>query len=70
MEPGKRHKRPSDMNQQVSKAVRPPLPRDGSAGGQNHINGKMPAGYISTWDFGNGSQTKLSGTTGGGKKVY
>ena len=70
MEAGKRHKRPSESNQQVSKAVRPPLPRDGSAGGQNQINGKMPAGYISTWDFGNGPQTRNSPTTRGGDKVY
>jgi hypothetical protein len=30
----------------------------------------MPAGYISVWDFGNGSQTKRSPSSGGGKKVY
>ena len=65
----KLHKRPSDINQQPSKAVRPPLPRDGSRDGQNNVN-KMPAGYISTWDFGNGEQTKRAPTTGGGKKVY
>ena len=65
----KLHKRPSDINQQPSRANRPPLPRDGSRDGQNNTN-KMPAGYISTWDFGNGEQTKRSPTTGGGKKVY
>ena len=65
----KLHKRPSDINQQPSKAVRPPLPRDGSRDGQNNVN-KMPAGFISVWDFGNGEQTKKSPTTGGGKKVY
>ena len=70
MEPGKRHKRTSEQNQQTSTAVRPPLPRDGSANGQNSIRDKMPAGYISTWDFGNGSQTKLSPTSGGGKRIY
>lgn len=64
----KLHKRPSDMNQQVAKSVRAQLPRDGSAGGQNNTD-RMPAGYISVWDFGNGSQTKRSPTTGGGKKV-
>lgn len=64
----KLHKRPSDLNQQPSKAVRPPLPRDASRDGQNNTN-KMPAGYISVWDFGNGEQTKRSPTTGGGKKV-
>lgn len=66
----KLHKRPSDVNQQVAKSVRPQAPRDGSKGGQNSLNGKMPAGFISVWDFGNGSQTKQSPTCGGGKKVY
>ena len=70
MEAKQKHKRPSEVNQQIAKSVRPQLPRDGSAGGQNHIASKMPAGYISTWDFGNGDQTKYSATTGGGKKVY
>ena len=65
----KLHKRPSDMNQQVAKSTRPQLPRDGSRDGQNNAD-RMPAGYISVWDFGNGSQTKVSPTTGGGKKVY
>ena len=64
-----KHKRPSELNQQTSKAVRPPLPRDGSANGQNCLNGKLPAGFISVWDFGNGYQTKRSPTSGGGKKV-
>jgi len=64
------HKRDQDLNQQASKAVRPPLPRDGSRDGQNSLNGKMPAGFISTWDFGNGTQTKESPTHGGGRKVY
>ena len=65
----KLHKRPSDMNQQVAKSTRPQLPRDGSRDGQNYAD-RMPAGYISVWDFGNGSQTKRSPSTGGGKKVY
>ena len=64
----KLHKRPSDMNQQVAKSTRPQLPRDGSRDGQNNAD-RMPSGYISVWDFGNGSQTKRSPTTGGGKKV-
>jgi hypothetical protein len=64
----KLHKRPSDVNQQVAKSVRPQLPRDGSRDGQNNAD-RMPAGYISVWDFGNGEQTKRSPTTGGGKKV-
>ena len=70
MQPGKKHQRPHELNQQVAKSVRPQLPRDGSMGGQNHIGDKMPAGYISTWDFGNGAQTKYSPVSGGGKKVY
>ena len=65
----KLHKRPSDMNQQVAKSTLPQLPRDGSRDGQNNAD-RMPAGYISVWDFGNGSQTKRSPSTGGGKKVY
>jgi len=65
----KLHKRHSDFNQQVAKSVRPQLPRDGSKDGQNNTD-RMPAGYISVWDFGNGSQTKRSPSSGGGKKVY
>ena len=70
MSPEKKHQRPSHVNQQIAKSVRPQLPRDGSAGGQNAIRDKMPAGFISVWDFGNGSQTKYSPTHGDGKKVY
>jgi hypothetical protein len=70
MKPEKKHQRPHEYNQQVAKSVRPQMPRDGSVGGQNHINGRMPAGFISAWDFGNGSQTKYAPTSGGGKKVY
>jgi hypothetical protein len=69
MKPEKKHQRPHEYNQQIGAAIRPQLPRDGSQHGQNHI-AKMPAGFISTWDFGNGEQTKYSPTTGGGKKVY
>ena len=69
MKPEKKHQRPHEYNQQVARAMRPQLPRDGSMHGQNHV-ARMPAGYISTWDFGNGDQTKYSPTTGGGKKVY
>ena len=65
----KLHKRNSDLNQQVAKSTRPQLPRDGSKDGQNNTD-RMPAGYISVWDFGNGSQTKRSPSSGGGKKVY
>ena len=68
--PKERHQRLHEYNQQIAGSVRAQLPRDGSAGGQNHITNKMPAGYISIWDFGCGEQTKLSQTSGGGKKVY
>ena len=70
MTPEKKHQRPHEYNQQIAKSIRPQLPRDGSRDGQNAITNKMPAGYISTWDFGSGSQTKYSPTSGGGKKVY
>ena len=70
MEEKQKHKRPSDINQQIAKSVRPQMPRDGSANGQNHITNKMPAGYISTWDFGCGCQTKKSPTSVKEKKVY
>ena len=70
MSPDKKHQRPSHVNQQIAKSVRPQLPRDGSAGGQNAIRDKMPAGFIAVWDFGNGEQTKRSPTSGGGGKVY
>ena len=69
MKPEKKHQRPHEYNQQIAKSTRPQLPRDGSANGQNHV-AKMPAGFISTWDFGSGNQTKYSPTSGGGKKVY
>jgi hypothetical protein len=64
-----KHRRPSDVNQQVAKSVRPQLPRDGSKDGQNCLHGKMPAGYISTWDFSGSYDTKRSPTSGGGKGV-
>lgn len=69
MSPDKKHQRPHELNQQIARSVRPQLPRDGSANGQNQVK-KMPAGYISVWDFGGGEQTKYSCTSGGGKKVY
>ena len=66
----KKHHRPSELNQQVAKSVRPQLPRDGSKDGQNCLRGKMPAGFVSVWDFGNGAQTKWSPTSVKQKKVY
>lgn len=63
-------KRLSSINQQFSRAVRPPLPRDATAGGVNkHDSGMVPPGYVSVWDFGNGKQTKLSPTEVCGKRV-
>jgi len=68
--PDQRHQRPHEYNQQIAGATRPQLPRDGSANGQNNVRSKMPAGFISVWDYGNGEQTKYSKTSGGGGKVY
>jgi len=68
--PDQRHQRPHEYNQQIAGATRPQLPRDGSANGQNNVRSKMPAGFISVWDYGNGEQTKFSKTSGGGGKVY
>lgn len=60
----KEAKRPSEVNQQIAKSVRPQLPRDGSAGGVNyHIPGKRPpSGYTAVWDFSGNTNTKLSPT--------
>ena len=69
-DPKHKHQRHADVNQQIAKSTRPQLPRDGSKEGQNHVRDCMPAGYISTWAFGTGDQTKYSSTSGGGKKVY
>jgi hypothetical protein len=68
------HKRPSDNNQQIAKSVRPQLPRDGSMGGINTtLTGKMPAGYMSVFNFAGNNNTKDSKTTkpgnAGGKKI-
>ena len=68
--PKEKHQRSHEDNQQIAKSIRPQLPRDGSANGQNHVRDRMPAGFISTWAFGTGDQTKYSTTFGGGKKVY
>lgn len=68
--PKEKHQRSHEDNQQIANSVRPQLPRDGSANGQNHVRDRMPAGFISTWAFGTGDQTKYSTTFGGGKKVY
>ena len=72
------HQRDHDSNQQVAKSVRPQLPRDGSAGMIRWQPGQLPSGgFRSVIDMsGNkfpteGSlNTKMSPTSGGGKKVY
>lgn len=65
-------KRPSNLNQQIARAVRPQLPRDGSKSGINyHENGLVPPGFVSVWSFDeNSSSTKQSPTTKPGRKVY
>jgi len=69
-QPSQKHQRPHEDNQQIAGSVRPQLPRDGSMHGQNNVANRMPSGYISTWAFGTGDQTKYSTTSGGGSKVY
>ena len=69
------HKREQTKNQQTSTAVRPPLPRDGSMDGINTtLTGKMPAGYVSVWNFDGNKNTKNSATTkpgnAGGKDIF
>ena len=63
-------KRPSELNQQVAKSVRPQMPRDGSADGVNQIHNKMPPGYVGVWSY-EDRGTKNSGIQRGvGRKVY
>ena len=71
------HQRDHDVNQQIAKSVRPQLPRDGSPGLTRWSPGQLPPGYRSVIDMsGNATpttsplNTKLSPTSGGGKKVY
>jgi hypothetical protein len=61
----KEAKRPSYLNQQIAKSVRPQLPRDGSAGGVNHHeSGKRPpSGFTAVWNFNGNTNTKDSSTT-------
>jgi len=68
----RKHQRPHEANQQIAKSVRPQLPRDGSAGMEVWQPGEMPkGGFRSTFPMdGKTFQTKLSPTSGGGKKVY
>jgi len=64
-------KRPSEVNQQIAKSVRPQLPRDGSAGMEQWKPGQMPkGGFRAIAVFSDGEyDTKKSYTSGGGKKV-
>ena len=69
------YKRPSDVNQQIAKSVRPQLPRDGSINGLNTtLNGKMPSGYMAVFNFAGNTNTKDSATTkpgnAGKKSIY
>ena len=69
------YKRPGDVNQQIAKSTRPQLPRDGSIGGLNTtFAGKMPAGFVSVWNFDGNANTKNSATTkpgnAGKKSIY
>ena len=66
------HHRDPLINQQVSRAVRPQLPRDGSADGLNtSIKGVTPVGFVGVWNFADNSNTKDSSTSKpGGKKIY
>ena len=72
------HQRDHESNQQVAKSVRPQLPRDGSAGMTRWQPGQLPSGgFRSVIDM-SGNQTPTTGTlntkmspsSGGGKKVY
>jgi len=69
------YKRPSDVNQQIAKSVRPQLPRDGSMGGINTtLTGKIPSGFMSVFNFDGNNNTKDSKTTkpgnAGKKSIY
>ena len=68
----RKHQRPHEANQQIAKSVRPQLPRDGSAGMDKWQPGEMPkGGFMSVISMDDKPfQTKLSPTSGGGKKVY
>ena len=64
--------RDHESNQQIATAIRPQLPRDGSAGMTNWKTGELPkGGYRSTFDFAEGAfSTKLSPSGAKEKKVY
>jgi hypothetical protein len=72
------HQRDHESNQQIAKSIRPQLPRDGSPGMVRWQAGQLPmGGYRSVFDMSGMAtptteplNTKLSPTSGGGKKVY
>ena len=66
------HHRETQINQQISTAIRPQLPRDGSRDGMNtSLKGVSPVGFVGVWNFDNNSNTKDSATSKpGGKKIY
>jgi len=66
------HHRESQINQQISTAIRPQLPRDGSRDGMNtSLKGVSLVGFVGVWNFDNNSNTKDSATSKpGGKKIY
>jgi hypothetical protein len=65
-------KRPNTINQQIAKSVRSQLPRDGSMDMKCWYPGELPkGGFRAIIPMGpNKENTKLSPTSGGGKKVY
>lgn len=72
------HQRDHEKNQQTSTAVRPPIPRDATKDMQRWQPGQLPfGGYRSVFDMSGDKfpttgplNTKMSPTSGGGKKVY
>jgi hypothetical protein len=66
------HHRDPLINQQISTAIRPQLPRDGSKDGLNtSLKGVTPVGFTGVWNFADNSNTKDSSTSKpGGKKIY
>jgi len=72
------HQRDHEKNQQTATAVRPPIPRDATGGMQRWQPGQLPmGGYRSVFDMSGDKfpttsplNTKMSPTSGGGKKVY
>ena len=66
-------KREGVVNQQIARAVRPQLPRDGTPGAQRWNPGQLPhGGFRTVFDFSGtpSYDTKQSPTRGSGKKVY